>query len=156
MRIVVAAVVLVTGVFFVAAADDAVQRLGDIKKIYVASLGTAEGADVIREKIISRFVKSGKIVVVESAEEADATLTGIAERSEGVRYAATNGAYGGSASGGTTYSANVVVRLVGRSKQILWTGEATPRLFGSRSVSSNVADKMVKDILKAIEKAKGK
>src|SRR5438128_10358886 len=98
MRVLVAILVFVFGTSCVASADDAVQRLGDIKKIYVASLGTADGADVIREKIIARLVQSGKVAVVESSEEADATLAGIAERSRGVGYTATVDMYSGSAS----------------------------------------------------------
>lgn len=133
-------------------ADDAPQRLSDVRKIFVASFGSAEGADLIREKVIVRLVKYGKITVVESPEDADASLAGVAERSTGVRYNANSGLNGSNATGGTTYNASLVVRLVGKSKQILWADEATPRLWGSSSVSSNVADKIVKDLIKAIEK----
>jgi hypothetical protein len=36
-------------------------------------------------------------------------------------------------------------------KQILWTDEAKPGRFFTRSVSSSVADKVVKNLLKAME-----
>ena len=137
-------------------AEDSPQRLSDVKKIFVGSFGNAEGADLIREKIIVRLVKSGKLTIVESPEDADASLTGVAETSKGVRYSASSGPYGGTAAGGTTYNASLVVRLVGKSRQILWGDEATPRFLGSRSVSSNVADKMVKELIKAIEKGSAK
>ena len=48
------------------------------------------------------------------------------------------------------------MRLIGRSKQILWTDEATPSFFGSRSVSSNVAKQVASHLIKAIEEGNGK
>jgi hypothetical protein len=64
--------------------------------VYVGSFGTAEGADLIREKVINRIFKSGKLSLVETREPADPVLTGIGEISKGVRYSASAGQYGGS------------------------------------------------------------
>jgi len=126
--------------------------LRDVKKIYVDSFGTAEGADLIKEKLVNRLVKSGRVSVVEDPDAADAVLTGIGEINKGVRYSASAGQYGGLASGGTSYDATLVVRLLGKDKQILWVDEAKPG-FMPGSVSSSVADKVSKNLLKAIEKA---
>ncbi len=137
-------------------AEGPVQRISEVKKLYVASLGTVDGSDLIREKLIVQLIKSGKVSIVDSPEDADATLLGLAETSKGVRYQANEGTYGGSASGGTMYHANLVVRLVGKSKQVLWTDEATPSYFGSRSVSSNVAKQVASHLLKALEQGNSK
>jgi hypothetical protein len=127
------------------------QRLSEVKSIFVDSFGNAEGADIIREKVINRIAKSGKVQVVDALAQADAILTGIGEITRGARYQASSGTYGGSASGGTTYDATLVLRLVTKEKQILWSDEAKPGGF-SRSVSSSVADRVVKSLLRAIEK----
>jgi hypothetical protein len=125
---------------------DQVATLREVRTVCVDSFGNAEGADLIREKVINRIVKSGKLSPVENRESADAVLTGIGEISKGVAYSAS----GGSASGGTRYDATLVVRLVGKDKKILWVEEAKPG-FLSGSASSSVADKIVKSLLKAIE-----
>ena len=125
-----------------------------VLKIYVDSLGQAEGSDVIREKLINRLIKSRKVSVVDAPQIADVILTGLAERSRGVRYAANSGTYGASAVGGTTYDATIVVRLIDSQRQVLWTDEAKPSFFGSSSVSSNVANRVADDLLKAIESGK--
>jgi len=129
-----------------------VGALEEVKKIYVDSFGTAEGADLIKAKVVNRLVKSGRVSVVENRDAADAVLTGIGEINKGVRYSASAGQYGGTASGGTQYDATLVVRLLGKDKQILWVDEAKPG-FISHSVSSSVADKVSKNLLKAIENA---
>ncbi len=126
--------------------------LSEVRKIFVDSFGTSEGADLIKEKLINRLVKSGRVTVVENRDAADAVLSGIGEISKGVRYSANSGQYGGAASGGTSYDATLVVRLLGKDKQILWVDEAKPG-FMPGSVSSSVADKVSKNLLKAIEKA---
>lgn len=49
-------------------AQQAVQRLEDVRKIYIDSFGTGNGADLIRSKLISRLVKAGRFDVVQSAD----------------------------------------------------------------------------------------
>lgn len=133
--------------------------LGTIKTFFVGPLGSGEGADLIRQKLINRLIKTGLIGVTESESEADAVLTGAAQIDKR-HYLAMTGNY---ANGGTRISAQSVVRLVGKNKQILWTDELTssPQLraiigacFGGvksvRSASANVADKTVKDLCDAI------
>jgi len=120
--------------------------LREVRTVYVDYFGSAEGAEWIREKVINRIVKSGKVSLAETPESADATLIGIGTVRQRV-------------SGG--YDATLVARLVGKDSQILWVGEAKPRQpsisignvrIGSVSASSSVADKVVNDLLKAIEK----
>jgi len=125
--------------------------LREVRAVYVGSFGNAQGADLIREKVINRLVKSGKVSVVQEPESADAILIGVAEIVRDLGYSASVDQYGGAASGGTRYDATLVVRLIGKGKKILWVGEAKPGLFVD-SVSSSVADKVVKNLLKAIDK----
>jgi hypothetical protein len=130
------------------------QKLTDIRRIFVAPLGTAEGSELIRQKAINRLIKSGIVTVVDSAEDADAVLTGTTEINHRHNFGGSIGLYGGFVSGRTRYSAESVVRLVGKNKQVLWADEATSRWFFAshtvRGASSNVADKMVKSLIEAI------
>jgi hypothetical protein len=134
-------------------ADKPAQRLSDVKKIFVASLGTAEGSELIRQKLINRLITTRITTLVDSAEDADATLTGAAEINK--RMSFSGAGYG--VNGSENYSAEIVVRLIGKNKQVLWTYETTTRglLFGGspsvNRVISKVAEKVTKDLTKAIE-----
>ncbi len=125
-----------------------VQRLQDVHKIYVDSFGTSEGADVVRSKIISRLVKSGRFEVVQSRERADAVLAGASQITKTSHYSASSS---GSASGGTRYHATAGVQIIGKDDKILWADDNSSGAF-SRSASSSLADRIVKDILKEISK----
>ena len=146
----------------VAAPVDTVQKISDVKKIYVAPLGTVEGSERVRQKIINRLIKSGIVTVTEVPDHADATLTGTTEVNQRQSLRGSMSLYGGygggSLRGRTRYSAESVVRLIGKNNDVLWTDEVSTSkwLFASRSVqgaSSNVADKLVKRLLDAIAPA---
>jgi hypothetical protein len=57
-----------------------VDRLRDISVIYVADFGQTERAKTLRQEIIKEFAKSDHILVVDSAEKADAVLTATVKR----------------------------------------------------------------------------
>ncbi len=120
-----------------------VQKLADVKKIFVATLGDQRGAELIRQKIINGLTNSGHITVVESADDADATFNGVARLH---RY----GLYDDLVTSG-----EAVVRLVGKNKQILWTDEDNRSKFpgygSANKMSTKIADKLVQDLTKAIE-----
>ena len=121
------------------AAAEPAQTLGGVHKIYVMPF--AAGGDMIREKVISRLINSGKVTVVNTAEEADAILTGTTDDHQGV------------------------FRLVGKSNEVLWIGEGVyraNRVFGhgigspteDTDRSGQVATRAVNTLLKAMQKAK--
>jgi hypothetical protein len=126
-----------------AATDKPIQKLGDVKKIFVATLGDGRGAEIIRQKIINQLTNSGHITVVDSADEADATFNGVARLH---RY----GLYDDLVTSG-----EAVVRLLGKNKQILWTDEDSRSKFpgygSANKMSTKIADKLVLDLTKAIE-----
>jgi hypothetical protein len=110
-----------------------VHQLKDVKRVYVGTFGEAFGADVIRSKVIAHLVKSHQIDVVENEEQADAILTGA----------------GQVAPGGRGYQATAGIRLLSKNSKILWADDATNGHF-ARSATSNIADKIAKNLLKAI------
>lgn len=135
------------------------QRLGDVKTIFVDSLGTSNDSQVIREKTINRLIKAG-FTVLDRPENADAVLAGTAF----VRATPTANGYMNVNKGngfatmnsGVDYSPVFAVRLLGRNGQILWSAESRFRLIHSLSVTSNAADQIVKDLLKALGKRTSK
>ena len=126
------------------------QALTEIKTIFVGSFGKADGADIIREKVINRLAKSQRVKIVTVPDKADAILIGAGEVTRGWRHSTSSD---GNASGGTTYDATLAVRLISKDDEILWVDEAKPtRLFLlTPSVSSSVADKVSKNLLKALD-----
>ena len=127
----------------VTVADKPVQKLADIKKVFVATLGTERGAELIRQRIINQLTESGHIVVVESPEDSDATFNGFARLH---RYSLYDD---------LVTSGEAVVRLTGKEKQILWTDDVSlskfPGYGSANKMSSNIANKIVQNLTKAIE-----
>lgn len=136
-------------------AQEAVKNLQDVKSVYVGSFGDGPGSELIRSKITSRLVKSGRLEVVEVPGQADATLTGVGELSKTAYYNANATTTNANASGGTKYHATAGARLLNKEQKILWADEASNGFF-KRSASSSVADKIVKNLLKAITPASEK
>ena len=133
-------------------AQRSVERVQDIKTIYVGSFGEGPGSDLIRNKVIARLVKSGRVEVVENPESADAILTGVGELSKSTYYSANATTTNASAAGGTRYHATSAARVLNRQQKILWADEASNGMF-YRSATSSVADKLVKT-LKAMKPIK--
>lgn len=131
------------------------QQLSSIKSIFVAPFGNADVSEEIRQKTINRLVKAG-FDVQDSPQEADAVLTGVAtiKVSENVNgYMDVNKGNGfGTINGSTTFTPSFAVRLIGRNGQMLWSDESRFRLIHSPSPTSNAADQIVKDLVKAITK----
>jgi len=129
-------------------------RLASVHKIYLGSFGTREGADLIKEKIRLRLIKSKRFAVVERQDQADAVLMGSAHIQESYY-----GSYSGSSgSGGTQYSATGVLRLVSvKNSETVWLFEyVSGHRHGSASsaVADRTVDKLLKDAQRADEKAR--
>jgi hypothetical protein len=83
----------------------------NVKKIYVDSLGEDGAAAAMRKGISNELIKSGRFEVVDSAEQADAVLSG-----EGHATHSKDGAK-------THYQATVAVTLKDKEQQVLWSKE---------------------------------
>ena len=121
-----------------------IQRISDVKTIFIGEFGTTEAAALVKEKLSNRLVKSGKLTIIEDERQADAVLTGVV---------------GNNAIGVATVA---VVKVVTRERRVIWGGEKTAGGI-SRFVaveggaSASIADKLAADLLKAIEEdRKGK
>jgi hypothetical protein len=134
-------------------AQGAVERLQDVRTICVGSLGTGEAAELVRSKVIAHLAKASRFEVVESPDRADAVLVGVSDLSETPYYSASSGGLGvpARASAGTISRATAGVQLINRDKRVLWADDTSSRA-SSRSASSSLADRIVKDLLKAMAK----
>ena len=134
----------------IASAQPLAQQLRDVKKIYVGSFGEGESSNLIRAKVISALVKSHQIDVMEDAAPADATLLGAGQVTKEDSFAAVTGADGKvNASGGTIDRATAGVRLVAKDQRILWVDDVSNSVWSSNATSS-IADRICKDLLKAM------
>jgi hypothetical protein len=125
-------------------------KLANIRKIYIGDFGREEGADLVREKIRIRLMKSERFRVVERVEAADAVLTGVAGA---VRtYHSSVGPDGNGnvqGDGGTSFSGLGVLRLVDlKTDETVWVYEYKRGIGLVGSVTGRVADKTVEQLLK--------
>lgn len=166
------------------AGEDPAAGLLRVRRVYVDKLGGGEAAQHVRDMLISSLHRSGAFLLTENEERADAFLRGSAEdliftethqTSESLNARASaslgtrrqGGAYnrGPAASIGVgesesmriaerKHEANAAVRLVNRDGDVLWS--TTQESLGAKfkGASADVADKIVKQLLLDLSKAK--
>jgi hypothetical protein len=135
--------------FVNAQSSEANAKLREVRKIYLGELGRTDDADIIREKIKLRLVKSGKFMVVNRQTEADAILTGTVVISQQID---------GSLGDIDTKNKGVAVFYLrdAETEEDIWTYEFKPNFFnvaiftdkatrGYNQVANRTVDKMLKD-----------
>jgi hypothetical protein len=168
------------------AADDELKaQLLAVKRIYVDKLGGGEVAGHIRDMLISSLHRTGKFILTENPDRADAYLRGSAEdlvftdvfqSSEGISartsLSVTTGASSSRDRRGLSTSAGIsdndatriqerkheaaaAVRLVNKDGDVLWS--ATKESLGAkfRGASADVAQRITEQLLEDLEKARG-
>jgi phosphate ABC transporter phosphate-binding protein len=122
--------------------------LNRVRTIQVASMGEGSGAEALRQRIVDRLSKSGRLTVVDSGSAADVTLRGTS--SVWATGTISLSPRSNSASQ-TIYAGYLSVELVGESDQILWSYLVTPSRFRTSSISDDLAGQIVERLLSAIE-----
>lgn len=124
-------------------------KLRNVKKIFVDELGRSDDADIVREKIKLRLVKSGQFTVVNRRQDADAVLTGTVVISQQID--------GGFPDIDTKNKGVAVFYLRDAdTDEDIWTYEFKPRFFnvailtdkatrGYNQVANRTVDQMLKD-----------
>ena len=111
--------------------------LSSVRTIFLGDFGTTEGSDIVREKIRILLLNSGRFALVDSADMADAILTGAAGIDRGTH------------EGTTVYAGIGLLRLVEtRSQRIIWSHEYKRGFMFGGSVSTRIAKQMVDQLLK--------
>jgi hypothetical protein len=128
-------------------------RLASVKSIYIEDLGKGEGAnliehsDLVREKIVTDLSQSGRFSIVQSPEQADAILTGLAGIEQW--YHGMEGFYGLEGDLDTHHLGVGRLRLVDPgTKQPIWTHEYKGGLLKlHQSVAERVAEQVTEQLL---------
>lgn len=134
-------------------------RLASVKSIYVEDLGKGEGSnlighsDLVREKIVTDLSKSGRFSIVQSPEQADAILTGLAGIEQW--YHGMEGFYGLEGDLDTHHLGVGRLRLADPStKEPIWTYEYKGGLLKlQQSVLERVGEQVVERLLQAASQA---
>ena len=165
------------------AAEPEPAALLKVRRIYVDRLTGDQSAAQIRDMIINALQVAGPFVITENADRADATLKGSAEdlvftdtfqSSDGINARASIGGSTSSRASGSQrgamsvgvgqnestkiserkHEAMAAVRLVDKAGDVIWA--STQESLGAkfRGSSADVADKVVKQLLADIEKAR--
>lgn len=127
--------------------------LASVRSVYIADLThgedpyLVEGSDQVRERIRARLVQSGRFSVVDTLEEADAALTGVAGFQRW--YFGMESFYGLEGSLNTQYAGIGMVRLLdSKTKQLIWAHEYETGFFHpTQPVVDRVADQVVEKLL---------
>lgn len=136
-------------------------RLASVKSVYIEDLGKEkdadliEGSDIVRDEIRAGLAKSNRFSVVDSPEQADAVLAGLAGFEKW--YHGMEGFYGLEGDLDTHYLGVGHFRLMdSKTKQIIWTHEyKTGFLNPKQSVTERVADQVVDKLLHDTARADG-
>lgn len=134
-------------------------RLALVKSIYIEDLGHEEGApliegsSIVKEEISAGLAKSNRFSIVESPQQADAILAGLAGFEKW--YHGMEGFYGLEGDLDTHYLGVGHFRLVdSKTKQMIWTHEyekgfLNPKQSVTERVAEQVVDKLLRDTARA-------
>jgi hypothetical protein len=154
-----------------------------MKRVFVDKFGGGETASQIRDMVIASLQSSGLFVLTENQERADVTLKGSGEdlvfteqhsTSDGIDLHANTSAGSSTRSYSSNRSAEgigvgqnesthqierkheatVSVRMVNREGDIIWSTTKESQGGKFRGASSDVADKILKQLLQDVEKAR--
>ncbi len=152
------------------------QKLKSIKRIYVDSFGDDTVAKQIQAMVISALAETKRFVITENKEKADAFLRGTAlektsqefhanrEGTLGAGAGGSGGAFGASVMGVNDASAStetidrarLAVRLVSADGDVIWATTQESAGAKYKGASADVADKIVKRLLRDVEKLDAK
>ena len=124
------------------------ERLHSIRTLAVASLGDGAGASAVRERLVDRLAKSGRIKLVADTAAADAVLRGTSSIWATGAVVIDPRSH---SSHQTNYQGYVSMELVGKGNQPLWSYLITPSRFRSGSIAEDLADHAATRLLNAIE-----
>ncbi len=128
------------------------ERLSQVRKVHVDSLGTGDGADEIRQQLVRRLRKSHDIQVVSDPKEADALVKGtgriwvtghisLSPRSNSLTE--------------PTFSGFLSAEVVGKNGEPLWSYLVTPSGFSWNGITDDLASQFVNKMLASLKQQEG-
>ena len=120
-----------------------------VRRVYVGSFGSNPEAERVRHSLIDDLSK-GRVKVVPSPGQADATLTGSGEVWIKGYYSLNPRDRSVAGNAHAIYGGYLSVELKGSRDEVLWSYLVTPRRFGPNSVSQNLAGQIAKKLEEAV------
>jgi hypothetical protein len=126
------------------------ESLSQVRKVYVGSLGTEEGATELRDAIIKALRRSSEVQIVETAEQADAVIVGSGKiwvtgsMRVGIRGSLSQ----------KTYDGYLQAELVGKNDKTLWLYRVTPSNFQWNGIAWDLASHLVNNLMEAVRQIK--
>ncbi len=157
--------------------SDPAGKLVKLKRIFVDNFGDDANSKQIQAMIVSNLAASKRFIITENKDRADAILRGSGLEKTSQEFHSTSestaaGAAGGSVSRGvgsfggaaaaiedssasteTIHDARIAVRLVDREGDVIWATVQESKGAKYKGASADVADKVVKQLLRDVEKA---
>lgn len=122
------------------------ESMSQVKKVFVDSLGTEQGATELRDAIIKALRKNSHIQVVGTASEADAVIRGSGKIWE--TGSMRIGIHGGIPQ--KTYDGYLQAEIKGKRDKALWSERVTPSWFPWNGIVWDLASHFVKDLMVAL------
>jgi curli biogenesis system outer membrane secretion channel CsgG len=145
-------------------------KLLNVKRIYVESFGDDEESKSLQAMVVNALDESKRFIVTENKDKADAILKGRSAEKTSQEVHATGeataeagaGSHSGQAMGiqdsklstETIHEARLAVRLVSQDGDVIWSTTQESRGAKFKSSSADVADRVVKQLLHELDKAK--
>jgi len=122
------------------------ERLSQVKKIYVDSLGSDRGAAEMRKRVVRLLNKEHGVQVVSDAKQADAVVKG-SGRIWVTGHVSLNPHSGGST---PTFGGVLSAEVIGRNGETLWSYLVSPSNFPWNGITDDLAHQFVAKLLAAI------
>jgi hypothetical protein len=126
------------------------ESLPQVKKVFVDTFGTEQGASDLRDATIKALRKNSDIQIVASAKEADAILTGNGKI--WVSGSMRVGPHGGLSE--PVYDGYLQIELKGKGDKTLFSQRATPSKFPWNGIVWDLASHLVKNMLEEMRRTK--
>ncbi len=124
------------------------ERLSQVRKLYVDSLGTDRGAAEMRERMVGLLRKSREVQLVSDPKTADALVTGTG-RIWVTGYVSLNPRSHGSSQ--PIFEGFLSAEVVGKNGETLWSYLVTPSKFPWNGITDDLARQMVTKLLAAVK-----
>ncbi|MGO9338528.1 MAG: phosphate ABC transporter substrate-binding protein PstS [Terracidiphilus sp.] len=134
-------------VLLLPSAAQTASSLNQIHTIQVTSMGDSASAQALRQRIVDRLSKSGRLQVVDNQSAADVELRGTTNMWASGTISLSPHSKSASQ---TIYEGYLSVELVGKNGQILWSYLVTPSHFRTASFTDDLANQMASRLLVAI------
>jgi phosphate ABC transporter phosphate-binding protein len=123
-------------------------RLSQVKKVYVDSLGTDHGAAEIREQMIRRLRKSQEVQIVSDPKEADALLRGTGRIWVTGHISLNPRSHSPSQ---PTFGGFLSAEVVGRNDNTMWSYLVSPSVFSWNGITDDLARQIVNKLLVSLK-----